>query len=185
MSAIYCQQCGRANGAASKVCIWCSATIADSTSTEIETTTLEVDYVSGIDRLDNPGPVRMVISTEGIEIAEILPGSRSFKIPATSIIEVNVSASNVSTEPAQRPWWRRMLESRRSRSRQPIVENNEGNYVFTVTFEQDNEVGTMVFRRYDPSGHMPVWRVADTLGRLTGQRRGSPRPAVKRLYEKS
>lgn len=185
MSAIYCQQCGRANGASSKVCLWCSAAISDSTSTEIETTTLEVDYVSGIDRLDNPGPVRMVISTEGIEIAEILPGSRSFKIPAISIIEVNVSASNVPTGAAQRPWWRRMFESRRARSKQPIGENNEGNYIFTVTFEQDNEVGTMVFRRYDLSGHMPVWRVADTLGRLTGQRRVSQRGAVKRLFEKS
>jgi hypothetical protein len=184
MTTIYCQQCGRANGAASKVCIWCSANIADSTSTEIETTTLEVDYVSGIDRLDNPGPVRMVISSEGIEIAEILPGSRSFKIPATSMIEVNVSASNVPTEPTERPWWRRMFESKRGRSTSQSNERTEGNYVFTVKYEQEDEVGTVVFRRYDPSGHMPVWRVADTLGRLTGQQR-SPAGSIKGLYEKS
>src|SRR5215471_13492958 len=101
---IYCQHCHRPNGASSRKCMWCEANLSGPTSTEIDTTTLEVDYMSGIDRLDNPGPVRMVISSEGIEIAEILPGSRSFKIPAASIIEVNVTASNVKNEAMERPW---------------------------------------------------------------------------------
>jgi hypothetical protein len=182
MTTIYCQQCQRPNGASSKKCIWCDANLSGS-STEIDTTTLEVDYVSGIDRLDNPGPVRMIISSEGIEIAEILPGSRSFKIPAASIIEVNVTASNVTTEAKERPWWRRITGSLKEASTNDSSESVQGDYVFTVRYERDNEVGTIVFRRYDPGGNMPVWRIADTLGRLTGQRQGSASTALKRLKD--
>lgn len=138
----------------------------------------------GIDRLDNPGPVRMVISSEGIEIAEILPGSRSFKIPASSIIEVNVSASNVTTEPKGRPLWRRITGSLKEAATNDSSESVQGDYVFTVRYERDNEEGTIVFRRYDQGGNMPVWRIADTLGRLTGQRQGSASGSLKRLCEK-
>jgi len=161
--------------------MWCASNVADSASTEIDTTTIEVDYVSGIDRLDNPGPVRMVISSEGIEIAEILPGTRTFKIPAASIIDVNVTASNVKNEAMERPWWRRFTRSVKEVSTNDT--NESGDYLFTVRYEQDNTEGTIVFRRYDPNGNMPVWRIADTLGRLTGQR-GSASAAMKRLCEK-
>jgi len=184
MATIYCQRCQRPNGASSQKCIWCEANLSGSTSTEIETTTLEVDYVSGIDRLDNPGPVRMVISSEGIEIAEILPGSRSFKIPTASIIEVNVAASNVTTEAKERPWWRRITGSLKEASTNDSSESVQGDYVFTVRYESDNEAGTVVFRRYDPGGNMPVWRIADKLGRLTGQRQGSANAPMKGLCEK-
>jgi hypothetical protein len=184
MTTVYCQQCGRANGVSSRKCLWCAAIIGGSSSTEVDTTTLEVDYVSGIDRLDNPGPARMVISSEGIEIAEILPGSRSFKIPAACITDVNVTASTLAVEPPEHPWWRRMVKSLRGTSKQPANESIQPDYLFTVTYVQDNEIGTVVFRRYDPNGNMPVWRIADTLGRLTGQCRGSPGSAVNRLYEK-
>jgi hypothetical protein len=178
MATINCQQCGRPNGDSSKRCIWCAAYLDDSTSTKVETKTLEVDYVSGIDRLDNPGPVRMVISSEGIEIVEILPGSRSIKIPAASIIEVNVSAPNIVTQPTKRPWWRSITRSSRESSTNDSNESAHGEYVFTVKYEQDNQVGTIVFRRYGPHANMPVWLIEDTLGRLTGQRRGSPRGAL-------
>lgn len=181
MTTIYCQQCQRPNGASSKKCIWCEANLSGPTSTEIDTTTLEVDYVSGIDRLDNPGPVRMVITSEGIEIAEILPGSRSFKIPAASIIDVNVTASNVTPEAKERPWWRRITGSLKEASTNDSSDSVQGDYVFTVRYESDNGEGTIVFRRYEPGGNMPVWRIADTLGRLTGQRHGSASAAVKRL----
>ncbi|HKA16702.1 MAG TPA: hypothetical protein VKN18_00160 [Blastocatellia bacterium] len=184
MATIYCQQCQRPNGASSKKCIWCEANLSGSSSTEIDTTTLEVDYVSGIDRLDNPGPVRMVISSEGIEIAEILPGSRSFKIPTASIIEVNVAVSSVTTEAKERPWWRRVTGSLKEASTNDSSDSAPEDFVFTVRYERDNEEGTMVFRRYDPNGIMPVWRIADTLGRLTGQRRGSASADLKRLCEK-
>src|SRR5262245_49529125 len=184
MATIYCQRCQRPNSASSKKCIWCEANLYGPASTEIDTTTLEVDYVSGIDRLDNPGPVRMVISSEGIEIAEILPGSRSFKIPAASIIEVNVTASSVTTETKERPWWRRITGSLKEAPTNDSNESAERDYVFTVRYESDSEVETIVFRRYDPTGNMPVWRIADTLGRLTGQRQGSATAALKRLCEK-
>jgi len=164
--------------------MWCEANLSGPTSTEIDTTTLEVDYVSGIERLDNPGPVRMIISSEGIEIAEILPGSRSFKIPAVSIIEVNVTASSVTTDSKERPWWRRITGSLKDASTNDGSDSVQGDYVFTVRYERDNEEGTIVFRRYDPNGNMPIWRIADTLARLTGQRQGSANAALKRLCEK-
>lgn len=184
MTTIYCQRCQRPNGVSSKKCIWCEAILSGPTSTEIDTTTLEVDYLSGIDRLDNPGPVRMVISSEGIEIAEILPGSRSIKIPAASIIEVNVTASSVMTAARERPWWRRVTGSLKEASTNESSESVQGDYIFMVRYELDNEEGTIVFRRYDPNGNMPVWRIADTLGRLTGQRQGSASGALKKLCEK-
>jgi len=178
-----CHQCGRPNGASSRKCIWCGANLSGTTSIEIETTILEVDYVSGIDRLDNPGPVRMVISSEGIEIAEILPGTRSFKIPAPSIIEVNVTASTVASQPKEAPWWRKITGSSKEPSTTRSNEGRLGDYIFTVKYQCDNEEGTIVFRRYDPSGNMPIWRIADTLGRFTGQRQGSAN-ALKGLCEK-
>jgi hypothetical protein len=125
----------------------------------------------------------MVISSEGIEIAEILPGSRSFKIPATSIIEVNVNASSVTIKAKERSWWRKITGSLSESSTNDSDESAQSDFVFTVRYEKDDGEGIMVFRRYDPSGNMPVWRIADTLGRLTGQQQGSP-SALKRLCEK-
>jgi len=73
------------------MCIWCGVPITGSGQpTNIATTKVEIGYLDGIDRFEDSGPVRLIISGEGIEVAELIPGSRSVKIPACSVLGARV-----------------------------------------------------------------------------------------------
>src|SRR5947209_7115538 len=99
MNPIYCPQCNRANGATAKMCIWCGVPITGSGQpTNIATTKVEIGYLDGIDRFEDSGPVRLIISGEGIEVAELIPGSRSVKIPASSVLGASVVDASTSKE---------------------------------------------------------------------------------------
>src|ERR1051325_11020811 len=87
MTPVHCQECGRANGAAAKRCIWCGVPLIDrGKPSSFDPTRVEIDYLDGIERLDNPAPVKLLISADGLEVTELMPGSRSIKIAAASLI---------------------------------------------------------------------------------------------------
>lgn len=155
MTAVHCHQCGRPNAASVKKCIWCNAQIADGVpSGAFDTTTVEADYLEGIDRLNDPAPVRLVISPNGIEIVELLPGSRSIKISADSIIEANLAHSPGDERPTERRWWRSVIEPLRFG---PAPGEKKGvtlsrDYVLTIKYRDGDEVRTGVFSRSDQPG---------------------------------
>jgi hypothetical protein len=169
MTAVHCHQCGRPNGASVKKCIWCNAQISDGASSgTFDTTTVEADYLEGIDRLIDPAPVRLVISPNGIEVVELLPGSRSIKIPAGSIIEANLAHSPADKRPTERRWWRNVIEPLRLASA-PVEKKGvvARDYVLTIKYTDGDEVRTGVFTRSDQPGLELERKLARVLAKLT------------------
>jgi hypothetical protein len=68
--------------------MWCGLPIIDDeTADSFEITQIEMDYASGIERLSEPMPVRLIVGPSGLEVIEMMPGSRRVLIPADSLIE--------------------------------------------------------------------------------------------------
>jgi len=156
MSPIYCHECGRANGASAKKCIWCGApTTNGNKAGSIETTRVEIGYLDGIDRFEDAGPVRLIISVEGIEVAELIPGTRSVKIPASSILEANVvDASTMIEGKRKRPtwWWLALGPGALLIPGRKTPDVKEHDYILTIKYKAGNETRNAVFHREDRVG---------------------------------
>ncbi|MEK6299447.1 MAG: hypothetical protein AABO41_01900 [Acidobacteriota bacterium] len=159
MTPIYCQECSRANGASAKRCIWCGVPIVDrGAPEEFAATKIEIDYLDGIERLDGAATVRLVINRDGIEVSETVPGSRTFKIPAASIIEANVVDGSTVTEGKRirSGWWWLALGPFAvfvPGKKTPDTKNHD--YLLTIKYKQGSETRTAVFHREDRAG-LPV-----------------------------
>jgi hypothetical protein len=177
MSTIYCDECRRPNGASAKKCIWCGAAIVNgSASGAIETTRVEIGYLDGIERIEDAGPVRLIISAEGIEVVEVMPGTRSVKIAASSIIESNVVDASAMIEGKRvRPtwWWMALgplalvIPGRKT----PAVKEHD--YILTIKYQAGNETRNAVFHREDRVGLAVVEglaRIVESLVRQNGAR---------------
>ena len=156
MTPIHCQQCGRANGPSARRCIWCGIPIVDGGSPAIfEATRVEIDYLDGIARLDNPAPVRLVIDSDGIEVSELMPGSRKIKIDAESIISADVIDASVAVEskPRRIPLWRILTAPFGLRGwKDERVETKQHDYMLTIRYKAGNEIMSAVFHRQDRIG---------------------------------
>jgi hypothetical protein len=104
---IYCQQCGRANGASAKNCIWCGLPIKQGFMQRFDTTRVEIEYLSGIDGLDDPTTVRLVITGGGLEVSELHAGHKAVRISAHSLIDARVVDASVTVDGGRgrAPWW--------------------------------------------------------------------------------
>ena len=151
MTPTYCSECGRANGAASKRCIWCGVPLIDRGAPgSFETTRVEIDYVDGIERLDNPVPVRLIISSEGLEISELMPGSRTFKITAEAIIDATVVDASTTIEGKKaRPGWLWFALGPFAAKKLP---DEKHDYILNITYRVDEEERNAVFQRSDRLG---------------------------------
>lgn len=176
MTAIYCQECGRANGDAAKKCLWCGVPIVDRSSPhEFAPTRIEIDYLRGIERLDESVTVRMVISRAGIEVRETVPGSRSFQIPASAILDASAVDASTDIEPKQTrsPRWRLAFGTfaRVSRDRKH-PDNRKHDYLLEIRYKLGSEMLTAVFQSDDRAGLPAVERLArivTTLVRLEAE----------------
>jgi hypothetical protein len=185
MTPSYCQECGRANAAAARRCIWCGLPLVDRGSpTSFEPTRVEVDYLDGIERLDEPGPVRLLINSAGIEVSEQMPGSRTAHIAARSIIDANtVDASlMVKGKPERTPLWRYLIlpfgMGYFFKRRSAPSEQKQHEYVLLIRYLSGGETRTAVFHRLDRAGLTVVEglaRIINLLVRITkekGEMRG-------------
>jgi hypothetical protein len=120
-----------------------------------ETTRVEIDYVDGIERLDNPVPVRLVISSEGLELSELMPGSRTFKISAEAIVEATVIDASTTIEGKKvRPRWlwfalgpfAAAVPARR------LPDEKKHEYILNIKYRVDEEERNAVFQRADRLG---------------------------------
>jgi len=175
MSPIYCDECGRANGANAKKCIWCGLPTSNrSTAGAIETTRVEIGYLDGIDRFEDAGPVRLIISAEGIEVAELIPGTRSVKISASSILEAStVDASTMIEGKRARPkwwWWLVIGPGALLIPGKKTPDVKEHDYILTIKYKAGNETRNAVFHHEERIGLSVVEGLARIVTSLVRQR---------------
>lgn len=164
MSAINCPECGRPNSVTARRCIWCSVPVSEDAALRSDTKSVELDYVEGIDRFDDAGPVRLIVSSEGIEVLELMPGSRSVKIRADCIIETRIEHSPASHNGRtdNKPWKRLLKVPATSASKDTAGRQS----VLTIKYRIDEELRKAVFYRDDPAGASAVAGVAKIISKL-------------------
>lgn len=167
---IYCQDCGRANGASAARCIWCGVLIVDKDVTgKFETTSVELEYLSGIERLNDPTPVRVVINLDGIEISEVMPGSRKIRIPACDVIEAQIAdGSTVVKGERTRPlwWWLALGPFAFAIPGKKGADEKNHDYILTIKYRDDDQIRYAVFHREDSAGLSLVTGVARIISSL-------------------
>jgi hypothetical protein len=174
MTQISCPDCGRTNGALAKRCLWCGVPLMDQGSpSSIETTRVEVDYLDGIDRLDNPTPVRLTVSAEGLEVSELMPGSRIVKIDASSLVQATVvdGSTIVEGKRARSPWWWIALGPMAvvvKGKKQPDTKNHD--YLLTIKYKEGGVERNAVFHREDRAGLTMIDLVARIINSLVRMR---------------
>ena len=179
MTAIHCAECGRTNGALAKRCLWCGVPLMDQGSpSSIETTRVEIDYLDGIERLDNPTPVRLTISADGLEVSEVMPGSRLVRIDAAALVRATVvdGSTTVEGKRVRSPWWWLALGPLAvvvKGKKQPDTKNHD--YLLTVKYREGGEERNAVFHREDRSGLAMIDLVARTINSLVRVRSKKPR----------
>lgn len=173
---IYCQDCKRANSASAARCIWCGVSITDNgVAGKFETTSVELEYLSGIERLNDPTPVRVVISLDGIEISEVMPGSRTIRIPARDVIEAQVADGSTFWEGERsRPfwWWLVLGPFALAIPGKKGAEEKNHDYLLTIKYHDDDEIRHAVFHREDSAGLSMVTGIARIVSSLV--RRQNP-----------
>lgn len=167
MSAINCPECGRPNSVTARRCIWCSVPVSEDAALRSDTKSVELDYVEGIDRFDDAGPVRLIVSSEGIEVLELMPGSRSVKIPADCILETCVEDSPASHNGRtyDKPW-KRLLKVPATRGSKDTASTAKRQSILTIKYRIDGETREAVFCRDDPPGATAVVGVAKIMSTL-------------------
>ena len=156
MTPVHCQECGRANGAAAKRCIWCGVPLIDrGKPSSFDPTRVEIDYLDGIERLDNPAPVKLLISADGLEVTELMPGSRSIKIAAASLIQASVvdGSTVVEGKRVRSPWWWLALGPFavviRGKKKDDVKKYD---YLLTIKYRAGGAEHNAVFHREDRAG---------------------------------
>ncbi len=156
MIPIYCEHCKRANGATASRCIWCGLPITgNSLAGDFEITRLEIEYLGGIDRLEDPAPVKLMIGPGGIEISEIIPGSRTIKIAADKIIDARVvdASTIIEGKRKRRPmWWFIFGPLALVIPREKLPDKKKHDYIITIRYKEAGEIRNAVFHREDSLG---------------------------------
>jgi hypothetical protein len=165
---VKCVVCHRPNSPAASLCLWCGALLDSKTAlAHFPTTVVELDYLSGIDRLDNAMPVRLTISATGVEVKEVLPGSRIFLIPAAAIIEARVVDKIERVKVEKRATLLQKLLSESSSAQGPqFMEQITHDYILTIWYRLDERVFTAAFHREDDAGKAMINNVARNINSL-------------------
>lgn len=176
---VSCAGCGRANHPAAARCLWCGVPVFAVGQTPGKQasvkTTVELDYLDGIERFDNPVPVRLTISAEGIELREVLPGTRVFTLTADALVEATFTDATVVIEKEKRRslWGWLMLGSAAS-GKAKAVEEIKHDYLLTIGYRAGDETKTAVFHREDAVGFSYVKNVAAIINALIKSRAAKP-----------
>ena len=156
MVPVYCEHCKRANGATALRCIWCGLPITGkSVAGDFEITRLEIEYLGGIDRLEDPAPVKLAIGPAGIEINEIIPGSRTIKIAADKIIDARVvdASTTIEGKRKRRPvWWFLLGPLALLIQGEKLPDKKKHDYIITIRYKEAGEIRNAVFHREDSLG---------------------------------
>jgi hypothetical protein len=165
---VKCPACHRPNSPVASLCLWCSAFLDSKDAlAHFPTTVVELDYLSGIDRLDNAMPVRLTISAAGVEVKEVLPGSRIFLLSADVIIEARVVDKIEKVKVERRTSLLQKLLSDPSSQQGPqFIEQITHDYILTIWYRLDEKVFTAAFHREDDAGKAMINNVAKNINSL-------------------
>jgi len=146
-----------------------------------EATRADVDYLDGIERLNDPLPVRLLIDASGIEVREQMPGSRTAHIAAATILDAATVDASLTTQAAQprTPLWRYLILPLGItwffKKKPEAGEQKQHDYVLLIRYRAGEETHTAVFHRQDRAGLAIVEglaRIINLLVRFTNERRG-------------
>lgn len=176
MTPLYCQECGRANSASARRCIWCGIPIVHGGSpASFDSTRVEIDYLDGIQRLDNPASVRLVIDREGVEVSELMPGTRTIRIDAESLIRADVVDASIEIE-AKRTFsslWKTIITPIGSqRWKDKSLDIKQHNYMLNIRYKVGDEIHNAVFHRQDRAGLSIVEGLARIINMLVKMESG-------------
>ena len=147
----------------------------------IETTKVEIGYLGGIDRFEDPCPVYLTIRVSGIEVTEVIPGTRSVNISAASIVDANVvDASTMAEGKRARPtwWWFALGPLAFAIPGKRTPEQKKHDYILTIRYKKGSEIRNAVFHREDRSGLIVVEGLVRILTSLVRQTTGK-QPDIK------
>jgi hypothetical protein len=126
----------------------------------------ELDYLGGINRLPDPAPIKLLVSEAGVEVTEVMPGSRRVLISREALIDaVLVDASTIASH--ERRAWRSRFKLRRS---SPRFQQKVQDYRLTIRYQEDGEVRAATFRRQDSHGLTMINAVARSVTTLVAIR---------------
>ncbi|HJQ67889.1 MAG TPA: hypothetical protein VKA70_02890 [Blastocatellia bacterium] len=136
--------------------MWCGLPITgDSLGGDFEITKIEIEYLGGIDRLDDPAPVKLAVGPAGVDISEIIPGSRNVRIAADQIIDAKVedASSIIERKRKRAPLWWYLIRPLGSAPRgETTTETKKHDYILTIVYRAEGEVRKAAFRREDSLG---------------------------------
>lgn len=165
---IKCFDCERTNPVHATRCLWCSLPIVNHDHPEkFALTRFELHYLGGISRLDNPEPVSLTVSIDGIEISENLPGSRRVRIAADAIIEAHI-ISNIQKVKVENKvaWWRRLLLDDEALEKHQRIEQILYDYIITIRYRAGEKTFSAAFQSEGKEGASVVHKVARTINSL-------------------
>lgn len=163
-------------------CLWCGLSIIDKDTLEsFEATQIEMDYVSGIDRLDEPMPVRLVVGPSGLEVIEMMPGTRRVLIPASSLIEAEVDDAGRLADSQDATGGRRQLVIGGINIPLPAIslaKRARRLCFLTVRYTVDFEERNAIFYGHEARGQSSIERIARTISLLIKWRKPRMNPAT-------
>lgn len=174
ITTVYCQQCKRANTSAANRCLWCGVPLIDSERLEnFHSTQIEIGYLDGIERLDNPCPVRLVAGPAGLEVSELMPGSRVIKIAADALTGARVVDSSIVEEREKlRASWRwRLLLGRLALPGQKRPDTTKHDYILTISYKAAGEARNAVFQHQNRLGLTKVELFAGIINSIVRAKR--------------
>ena len=127
--------------------------LSGSSAGDVTTTRVEIGYLGGIERFQDAEPVQLIISPEGVEVTELIPGTRAVKIPALSIIEATCTDASIMIEPDPVrgvSWWRSLWPG--ASSRRELQELKAYDYILTIQYKEGDEIQNAMFHREDRAG---------------------------------
>jgi hypothetical protein len=143
-----CQKCGQQIGDGAPVCLRCDAGAGAIPENAGVAALIEMEYDSGIERLTDPTPVRLSVSSGGVQVTEVMPGTRSVWIQADQIIEARVSGSLTSVGKEPRRRWP-IIDAFRDNKKSG--DGGTRKYTLTISYREGDAVIEAIFHREEPS----------------------------------
>jgi hypothetical protein len=161
MGTTNCTECGRTNAAEARVCMWCGLPLHEPGSPiSFETIRAEVNYLDGFERLDGPATMELAVSPTGVEIRELMPGTRSILIPVASIVGASVTGPLRTVGSHQRKgtsgWVKLTADD----------DSQQGRVALSLKCKLQGEDLTVIFEREDKTGLDALSRIARTINLL-------------------
>jgi len=148
--------------------LWCGILLNEETTQPHSRIQIELSYLGGIERLDTPEPVRLVVTSDSIEIRELMPGSRVVTIPAESIIEARVVNNIDKIQVVEGiSWWRKLFfdeetNKKNIKTKAQILRES----VLTIRYRSGDKILNAAFRRDDSAASTTIKSVTNAINSL-------------------